>query len=50
MIDLIARPADWVDRRTVAELDPVADAMIADAVRAEITVLPTMAIVAPVPW
>lgn len=40
MIDLLARPADWIDKRTVARLDPVADAMIADAVRAEITALP----------
>lgn len=41
MIDLLARPADWVDKRTVARLDPVADAMIVDAVRAEIMALPT---------
>lgn len=41
MIDLLARPADWVDKRTIAKIDPVADAMIADAVRAEITALPT---------
>ena len=41
MIDLLARPADWIDGRTVVKHDPVADAMIADAVRAEITALPT---------
>jgi transposase InsO family protein len=41
VIDLLARPEDWIDKRTVAKLDPVADAMIADAVRAEITALPT---------
>jgi transposase InsO family protein len=41
VIDRLARPAGWVDGRALARLDPVADAMIADAVRAEITALPT---------
>jgi putative transposase len=41
VIDILARPDDWVDRRTVARLDPLADAMIIDAVRAEITALST---------
>jgi len=41
VIDRLARPADWVDGRALARLDPAADAMIADAVRAEITALPT---------
>ena len=41
VIDRLARPADWIDGRALARLEPVADAMIADAVRAEITALPT---------
>lgn len=41
VIDRLARPADWIDGRALARLDPAADAMIADAVRAEITALPT---------
>lgn len=40
VIDRLARPADWIDGRALARLDPAADAMIADAVRAEITALP----------
>lgn len=41
VVDLLARPTDWVDGRVLAKLDPVGDAMIADAVRAKITALPT---------
>jgi putative transposase len=41
VIDRLSRPADWIDGRVLARLDPVADGMIADAVRAEITALPT---------
>lgn len=33
VIDILARPVDWVDRCTVARLDPVADAMIAGRTR-----------------
>ena len=38
---LANRPDDWIDGRTAACDDPVADAMLVDAVRAEITALPT---------
>lgn len=38
---LLARPADWADGRVLAKADPTGDAMIAAAVRAEITALPT---------
>ncbi|WP_237170324.1 IS3 family transposase [Pandoraea thiooxydans] len=41
VVDLLKRPADWVDARVLAKADPIGDAMIADAVRAEITALPT---------
>jgi putative transposase len=41
VIDRLARPADSTDGCALARLDPVADAMIADALRAEITALPT---------
>jgi hypothetical protein len=41
VIHRLARPADWVVGRTIARLDPVADAITADAVRAEIAALPT---------
>jgi putative transposase len=35
------RPDDWVDGRTAAWADPDSDALLLDAVRAEITALPT---------
>jgi transposase InsO family protein len=35
------RPAEWIDGRTAACFDPVSDAMLVEAVRAEITGLPT---------
>lgn len=41
VVDLLKRPADWVDARVLAKADPIGDAMIADAARAEITALPT---------
>lgn len=38
---MLARPADWVDGRTVQTFHQPADANLVDAVRAEITALPT---------
>ena len=38
---MLARPADWVDGRTVQSSHQPADAILVDAVRAEITALPT---------
>ena len=38
---LLARPADWIDRRTLSVEDVADDAILVDAVRAEITALPT---------
>jgi putative transposase len=38
---LAARPADWVDGRTVQTFHQPADAILIEAVRAEITALPT---------
>jgi putative transposase len=35
------RPDDWVDGRTAACVDPASDALLVDAVRAEIAALPT---------
>jgi hypothetical protein len=35
------RPDDWVDGRTAAWVDPDSDALLVDAVRAEIAALPT---------
>jgi putative transposase len=35
------RPDDWVDGRTAAYVDPDSDALLVDAVRAEIAALPT---------
>jgi hypothetical protein len=35
------RPYDWVDGRTAAWVDPDSDALLVDAVRAEIAALPT---------
>jgi putative transposase len=35
------RSSDWIDGRTVARADPASDALLIDAVRAEITALPT---------
>jgi putative transposase len=37
VIDRLARPAHWVDGGVLAKLDPARNAMIADAVRAEVT-------------
>jgi len=39
--ELANRPQDWIDSRTASCIDPVSDAMLVDAVRAEITPLPT---------
>jgi putative transposase len=38
---MAARPADWVDGRTVQAFHQPADAILVEAVRAEITALPT---------
>lgn len=38
---MLARPADWVDGRTTQTFHRPADAVLVDAVRAEITALPT---------
>ena len=38
---IMVRPADWVDGRTVKTFHQPADAILVDAVRAEITALPT---------
>lgn len=38
---LLARPADWIDKRTLSVEDVAGDAILVDAVRAEITALPT---------
>ena len=38
---MLTRPADWVDGRTVQTFHKPTDAVLVDAVRAEITALPT---------
>lgn len=38
---LLIRPADWIDGRTTQAFHQPADALLVDAVRAEITELPT---------
>ena len=38
---LLVRPADWIDGRTMQTFHQPADAILVDAVRAEITALPT---------
>jgi hypothetical protein len=38
---MLARSTDWVDGRTVQTFHQLADAILVDAVRAEITALPT---------
>ena len=38
---LLVRPADWIDGRTTQTFHQPADAILVDAVRAEITALPT---------
>jgi putative transposase len=37
----LTRPADWIDRCTLSFEDVTGDAILVDAVRAEITALPT---------
>jgi putative transposase len=39
--ELAHRPEDWINGRTAGCIDPVSDAMLVEAVRAEITALPT---------
>ena len=41
LAQLLVRPADWVDGRTTQTFHQPADAILVDAVRAEITALPT---------
>jgi putative transposase len=38
---MAARPTDWVDGRTAQTFHQLADVILVDAVRAEITALPT---------
>lgn len=41
MMELMTRSSDWVDGRTVRQIDVLADLALAEAVRAEIGQLPT---------
>lgn len=43
---LLVRPADWIDGRTTQTFHQPADAILVDAVRAEIAALPTLMAIA----